>query len=106
MSKPTVVPSVPSAKVLARFQHYFETFPKVTSKEVDEHSMEVSRCTHNLMGDLKLNPEAKAMLLESARIHDENEDRAYQLSIKALDELSPHARAALDRLIGKAHDPE
>lgn len=46
------------------------------------------------------------MLLESARIHDENEDRADQLDAKALDELSPHARAALNRLLGKAHDPE
>jgi hypothetical protein len=86
MSKSNVVPSVPSAKVLSRFQHYFENFPKLTPDA--------------------LNPEAKAMLLESARIHDENEDRADQLSAKALDELSPHARAALDRLLGKAHDPE
>lgn len=86
MSKSTVVPSVPSAKVLARFQHYFENFPKLTPDS--------------------LNPEAKAMLLESARIHDENEDRNDQLSAKSLDELSPHARAALNRMLGKAHDPE
>lgn len=86
MSKATVVPSVPSAKVLARFQHYFDNFPKPNPDSV--------------------NPEAKAMLLESARIHDENEDRAVQLDAKALDELSPHARAALNRLLGKAHDPE
>lgn len=106
MSKSTVIPSVHSAKVLARFQHYFENFPKVTSKEIAEHPVEVSFCSHNLMGDIKVNPEAKAMLLESARIHDENEDRADQLDAKAFDELSPHTRAAMNRLLGKAHDPE
>lgn len=86
MSKSTVVPSVPSAKVLARFQHYFENFPKLTPDA--------------------LNPEAKAMLLESARIHDENEDRNDQLSAKALDELSPHARAAVERILGTPKDPD
>lgn len=86
MSKATVVPRVPSAKVLARFQNYFENFPKLTPDAV--------------------NPEAKAMLLESSRVHDENEDRDDQLSANALDELSPHARAALNRLLGKAQDPE
>ena len=57
MSKSTVVPSVPSAKVLAR-------------------------------------------------IHDENEDRNDQLSAKALDELSPHARAAVERILGTPKDPD
>jgi hypothetical protein len=75
----TVVPKVPSAKTLARYQTHL---------------------------DALRNPEAKAMLLEAARIHDENEDRDDRQTAAALDELSPHARAAVERLLGKTKDFE
>jgi hypothetical protein len=103
MSKSTVVPSVPSAKVLDRYRKQLDA---VNNSGLSAHSAAVTSCTRNMLGDIKVNPEAKAMLLESARIHDENEDRADQMAAKALDELSPHARAAFERLLGKAHDPE
>lgn len=103
MSKSTVVPSVPSAKVLDRYRKQLDA---VNNSGLAAHTAAVTSCTCSMLGDIKVNPETKAMLLESARIHDENEDRADQLDAKALDELSPHARAAMDRLLGKACDPE
>lgn len=104
MSKSTVVPSVPSAKVLERYRNQLDAVNN--SGSLAEHSAAVTLCTRSMLGGITVNPEAKAMLLESARIHDENEDRANQVADKALDELSPHARAALSRFFGKAHDPE
>lgn len=78
MSKSTVVPKVPSAKVLNRFKDYFDSIPKLVSASDDD-------------------------LPAMSRIHDENEDR--QTSV-VLDDLSPHARAAFNRLLGTPHDPE
>lgn len=78
MSKSTVVPKVPSAKVLNRFKDYFDSIPKLVSASDDD-------------------------IHTPSRIHDENEDRKTPV---ILDDLSPHARSALDRLLGKAHDPE
>lgn len=105
MSKSTVVPSVPSAKVLERYRNQMEAVNH-SGEALFAHSIAALSHSREMLGDIKVNPETKAMLLESARIHDENEDRADQLSAKALDELSPHARAALNRLLGKAPDPE
>lgn len=105
MSKSTVVPSVPSAKVLERYRNQLDAVNN-SGVSLNNHSAAVTSEVVRLMGGITVNPEAKAMLLESARIHDENEDRADQLSVKDFDELSPHARAALSRLFGKAHDPE
>lgn len=84
MSKSNVVvPKVASAKVLARYRVHLDA-----------------------LTNLKANPEANAMLLEASRIHDEHEDRVTQISEAALDELSPHARAALNRLLGTPRHPE
>lgn len=101
-SKP-VVPKVPSAKVLARYSNYLATVSKVS---LSDHTIAVSSESRRLMGDIEMNPETKAMLLESARVHDEMEDRSDCMVASALDELSPHARAALNRLLGTPRDPE
>lgn len=84
MSKSNVVvPKVASAKVLARYSAHFDA-----------------------LTNTKVNPEAKAMLLESTYLHDKHEDRMDHVSATALDDLSPHARAALNRLLGTPRNPE
>lgn len=104
MSKASViVPKVPSAKVLARYRNQMDGVSNAQTPSFAEYSAAYAQ---EHLSAINVNPEAKAMLLESARIHDENEDRSDKLAQSALDELSPHARAALNRLLGKAHDPE
>lgn len=106
MSKSNVVvPKRPSAKVLARYSKQLDAV-KASGNSLFDHSAAVTRHASEMLNNSKVNPEAKAMLLESARIHDENEERADRLAAKAFDELSPHARVALERLIGKPRDPE
>lgn len=51
----------------------------------------------------KLAQSSKHNLDALCRIHDEKEDN--QISV-SLDNISPHVQAALDRLLGKAKNPE
>lgn len=41
-----------------------------------------------------------------ANVHSDNEDNSTNITPAALDLLSPHARAALERILGKPHNPE
>lgn len=104
MSKSNVVvPKTPSAKVLARYRNQMDAVNNAQTPSFAQYSAAYAQ---ERLSAINVTPEAKAMLLESARIHDENEDRDDRQTAAALDELSPHTRAALDRLLGKAHDPE
>lgn len=106
MSKANVVvPKVPSAKILARYQDRFARL-QVTPEKMHAYLDKLHEVYPMTSMNIEMNPETKAMLLESARVHDEMEDRSDRLAQAALDELSPHARAALNRLLGTPHDPE
>lgn len=106
MSKSNVVvPKVPSAKILARYQERFDRL-QVTPEKMHAYLEKLNEVFPASSMDVEMNPETKAMLLESARIHDEMEDRSDRIAETALDELSPHARAALNRLLGTPRDPE
>jgi len=103
MSKANVVvPKIPSAKILARYADRFAQL-QVTPEKMHDYLAKLHEVNPP---SIEMNPETKAMLLESARIHDEAEDRADCIAQSALDELSPHARAALNRLLGTPLDPE
>lgn len=103
MSKSNVVvPKVPSAKILARYADRFARL-QVTPEKMQDYLAKLHEIAPK---NIEMNPETKAMLLESARVHDEMEDRSDRLAQAALDELSPHARAALNRLLGTPRDPE
>ena len=103
MSKSNVVvPKVPSAKILARYADRFARL-QVTPEKMQDYLAKLHAIAPK---NIEMNPETKAMLLESARVHDEMEDRSDRLAQAALDELSPHARAALNRLLGTPRDPE
>lgn len=82
----TVVPKVPSAKVLARYQDHLKG---LTSHSVQNHSVGVTRHAMNL-----------------CQIHDDNEDKHANVTPESLKALSPHARAAYERILGTPKDPD
>jgi len=87
MSKSGYVPKVPSKKVLQRYSSYFE----------------------QLKGAAPAQDQDPSVAHQMGLVHDQNEDQQTPHSesvAEVIDILSPHARFALERLLGKPKDCE
>lgn len=87
MAKSGYVPKAPSKKAIQQYRNYLDQLKGVTPERVQAHSVEVSH--------------------QMGLIHDQNEERqnpSPAALIEVQDILSPHARSALDRILGKPKD--
>ena len=87
MAKSGYVPKTPSKKAIQQYRSYLDQLKGVAPEQVQEHSVEVSR--------------------QMGLVHDQNEDKqtpSPEALIEVQDILSPHARSALDRILGKPKD--
>lgn len=89
MAKSGYVPKAPSKKAIQQYRSYLDQLKGVTPNQVQAHSVEVNR--------------------QMGLAHDQNEDKqtpSPAALIEVQDILSPHARSALDRILGKPRDFE